>query len=181
MALSQGLASKHKGFSLIPPKNTFKCCFQFRFCNPFAHCVFQRGMPGRWYRKYPIILPHELLPWLHRNGAFPEIAASELQKYWGRMRMRGGTVADIVSAEMESRCHPLYIWGDDAKYTSAHDKLLVIVMGHCLDPNTYSVECCWPLLALREVTWWMFLLVLCFIPSLQMDLGSTCIKKSTTY
>ena len=97
------------------------------------------------------------------------------------MRMRGGTVADIVSAEMESRCHPLYIWGDDAKYTSAHDKLLVIVMGHCLDPNTYSVECCWPLFALREVTWWMFLLVLCFIPSLQMDLGSTCIKKSTTY
>ena len=119
--------------------------------------VFSTGsMLGPWHRKYPIILPHELLPWLHRNGAFPEIAASELQKYWGRVRMRGGTVADVVSAEMESRCHPLYIWGDDAKYTSAHDKLLVIVMGHCLDPNTYSVECCWPLFALREVTWSMY-------------------------
>lgn len=98
-------------------------------------------------RKYPVILPHELLPWLQRNGAFPDVV-SEIPMYWANMAKRC-TIPNCIDVR---RAHPLYIWGDDCQYNEQYEKLIVVVMGHCLDPRTFSIECCWPLFCLREVS-----------------------------
>ena len=104
-------------------------------------------------RRFPVILPHELLPWLMRNGAFPRISCSDLSNYWDHISARRIPVGEVVSDEMKNKCHPLYIWGDDAQYNEQHEKLIVVVLGHVLDPNTYSIQCCWPLFCIREAAW----------------------------
>ena len=39
-------------------------------------------------RPFPVILPHELLPWLMRNGAFPKVSCSDLASYWDHIDAR---------------------------------------------------------------------------------------------
>ena len=104
-------------------------------------------------RPFPVILPHELLPWLMRNGAFPKVSCSDLASYWDHIDARSIPVGEVVNDEIKTKCHPLYIWGDDAQYNAQHEKVIVVVLGHVLDPNTYSLQCCWPLFCIREATW----------------------------
>ena len=104
-------------------------------------------------RKFPVILPHLLVPWLIRNGLFPDVAATELRSHWQHMKSRGADHANLVDDEMEHKFHPFYLWADDAVYNQLHEKLMVIVLGHCLDPKKNSVETCWPLCCIRVDSW----------------------------
>ena len=51
------------------------------------------------------------------------------------MKSRGVDHAKLVDAELEHKLHPFYLWADDAVYNQHHEKLMVIVLGHCLDPK----------------------------------------------
>ena len=53
-------------------------------------------------------------------------------------------------------CAPLYIWGDDCVFNESNEKLIAIVLGHALDPRTFSIEVCWPIFVLREVPFLSF-------------------------
>ena len=99
-------------------------------------------------RRLPVILPHELVPWLVRNGLWPNISHEDLEAYWKNMERWSGTTAPCDP----KRCAPLFIWGDDCVFNESNEKLIVIVIGHALDPRTFSIEVCWPVFVLREVT-----------------------------
>lgn len=94
-----------------------------------------------------MILPHELLPWLVRNNAFPDVEG-DVPVYWETERRW----RDIPGEIDPSKHHPLYIWGDDCQYNEQYEKLICVVLGHALDPRSFSIECCWPLFCLREAT-----------------------------
>lgn len=55
--------------------------------------------------------------------------------YWANMAKRC-TIPNCIDVR---RAHPLYIWGDDCQYNEQYEKLIVVVMGHCLDPRTFSI------------------------------------------
>ena len=97
-----------------------------------------------------MVLPHELLPWLKRNNAFPQVFAAELSKYWHHFQSLGIDWA-AASKDLEETLHPVYLWGDDVQYNESYEKLIVICMGHCLDKRTFSLETCWPIITIREV------------------------------
>ena len=101
-------------------------------------------------RRLPVILPHELLPWLLRQNAFAEVHGSDLATYWGHFRDKvpWGHAAD----GLEERIHPLYLWGDDAVFNEGSEKLLVIAMGHQLDIRKNSLESVWPLCCVRDAS-----------------------------
>ena len=101
-------------------------------------------------RRLPVILPHELLPWLLRQNAFAEVHGSDLATYWGHFRNKvpWGRAAD----GLEERIHPLYLWGDDAVFNEGSEKLLVIAMGHQLDNRKNSLESVWPLCCVRDAS-----------------------------
>ena len=132
-----------------------------KFCiSMFFESISFKMSPRLWIlfffwsgRPFPVILPHELLPWLMRNGAFPKVSCSDLASYWDHIDARSIPVGEVVNDEIKTKCHPLYIWGDDAQYNAQHEKVIVVVLGHVLDPNTYSLQCCWPLFCIREATW----------------------------
>ena len=86
-------------------------------------------------RPFPVILPHELLPWLMRNGAFPKVSCSDLASYWDHIDARSIPVGEVVNDEIKTKCHPLYIWGDDAQYNAQHEKVIVVVLGHVSWPQ----------------------------------------------
>ena len=93
-----------------------------------------------------MVLPHELVPWLSRNKCFPDVE-SEIPVYWANMRRWNDMIPVCID---QQRAHPLYILGDDCQFNEQYEKLIVVVIGHVLDPRTFSVECCWPLFCLRE-------------------------------
>lgn len=101
-------------------------------------------------RPFPIVLPHRLLPWLHRNGCFPDVSETERQQFWAHLKKRDVGIANVVSEDMACWTHPLYMWADDAQYNEQRQKLITIVVGHCLDRNTYSIQTCWPVFCIRE-------------------------------
>ena len=95
-----------------------------------------------------MVLPHEVVPWLQRRGAWPTISQSELDEYWANLagkdwadRLGGGDV------------HPLFLWGDDCQFNESREKLIMVSLGHALDKRTFSLECGWPVIALREEPW----------------------------
>lgn len=97
-----------------------------------------------------MVLPHELLPYLDRNGLLPEVDEDELRRFWAHLKNQNVEVAKLVTEEMAPRCHPLFIWGDDAEYNEHHEKLIVMTLGHCLSDETFSIKRNWPLLTIRD-------------------------------
>lgn len=103
-------------------------------------------------RQFPVVLPHELVPWLHRNGAWPhDISESDLRDYWGNCKKQQLPWSDAAT-DLEGSMHPFFIWGDDCQYNESYEKLIVICMGHTLDRRTFSLESCWPIIVIREVS-----------------------------
>ena len=94
-------------------------------------------------RMLPVVLPHRLLPWLHRQGLFAQVNDADLARYWCHHAFfRTG-----IKAPSEKH-HPIWIWGDDCQYGKRKDqKVMVCMLGHVLDPRTNSYECCYPLWA----------------------------------
>lgn len=68
------------------------------------------------------------------------------------MKMRDAAVSRLVHG-IESTCHPLFMWGDDAEFNESHEKLIVCVLGHALSEETFSVRCVFPLWTIRNVSW----------------------------
>lgn len=98
----------------------------------------------------PVVLPHELLPWLHRQNAFPDVHGRDLASYWCHFRDK--VPWGRAAAGSEDQVHPLYLWGDDAQYNASNEKLLVVALGHQLDKRKNSLESVWPLFCVRDAS-----------------------------
>ena len=83
-----------------------------------------RQKPGqRTSVRVPVILPHELLHWLADNGRF-RFDPGLIKQFWERWRQFKPS-----HPAADAGCHnPLAITGDDAKYTLAGSKIIVIAM-----------------------------------------------------
>ena len=72
--------------------------------------------------KLPMILPHEMLDYLHRNKRIA-VSQADIQSYWE-------TYKKFKSADhpccKNMRHSPLGIAGDDCKYTLAGAKVIII-------------------------------------------------------
>ena len=127
-------------------------------------------------RKFPVILPHELLPWLKRHHAFPDISAATLAEYWQHFQDIGIDWAKL-SQNLEDRLHPLFLWGDDVQYNQHFEKLETICLGHVLDSRKFSMETSFPLFCIREDPWfWIYFAW--FLWSLKRCCSQTCVCKS---
>lgn len=108
-------------------------------------------------RKFPVILPHEVFPWLVRHGAWPsddDAGPSSLEQYWNHFL---GKVSWQAPPGLERDLHPIYLWGDDVQFNEHHEKLIVVLAGHVLDRRSYSKSSCWPLFTIREAAWLFYL------------------------
>ena len=97
-------------------------------------------------RKLPIVLPSSLLAWLQEKEIFPGPEQEALHEFWQNARNHYQPWAKGV----DPRTHPLYMWGDDAQYDERGSKLVVVVLGHCLDEQTNSLRSCYPLFCIRD-------------------------------
>ena len=104
-------------------------------------------MFGSGARKLPVVLPTDLLAWLVEKDRWPgrEIRSSDIAEYWKRATDHNQPWAEGV----DPRSHPLYLWGDDAQYDEKGSKLILVVLGHCLDEQTNSLLSCFPLFCIR--------------------------------
>ena len=102
-----------------------------------------------WERQFPVVLPHQLLPWLERNHAWPKISSVAVKEYWDHFRDKvpWGHLAD----DLPDQVHPLWLWGDDCQYNEQYEKIICVSLGHCCDKNTMSLESNWPLFTIRVV------------------------------
>ena len=109
-----------------------------------VHKLTEKGLHSI---QLPILLPHELVPWLERHGLFPKLDRLALQQWWEH-----ASKYDLPHAVMspDSQHHPLWCWGDDAVYNELGEKLICISLGHILDPRKFSMQTCWPIFVLRE-------------------------------
>ncbi|CAE7222271.1 unnamed protein product, partial [Symbiodinium pilosum] len=92
---------------------------------------FQRDMMRKANRQLPVLLPHELVPWLVEQGVFPVDEESDAAhaEFWEHLQKVGTPTHNATANHV-----PLYIWGDDAEFTEHHqDKLVVISIGRVLE------------------------------------------------
>ena len=91
-------------------------------------------------RKMPILLPHELIPWLVQHNVFPFDGEADAE-FWEHLLKVGTPTHGATPAHVS-----LYIWGDDAEFTEHHqDKLVVVSMGRVLETRRHALRYCWPL------------------------------------
>ena len=91
----------------------------------------------------PVLLPHELIPWLVDNGVFlvDQEAERANAEFWQHCERVGMPTHNATHAHA-----PLYLWGDDAEFTEHHqDKLVVISMGRLVETRRHALRYCWPL------------------------------------
>lgn len=95
-----------------------------------------RGPGHRTTRRVPVILPHELLDYLAGTGQV-KVSSEKVQEFWehwSRYRPQH-------PAQGMARHTPLGLGGDDAKYTLAGAKVVVICMSNVLwDRSFHSKE-----------------------------------------
>ena len=105
-------------------------------------------------RSLPVVLPHELMDWLSRQGLIPEhaVAPEKVAEYWSHLKETDSPLKDMSPGHHV----PLWIWGDGAKYLVSGHCLTIIVCGFVLhdDPEMkHSIDRCWPLCILQEESW----------------------------
>ena len=89
----------------------------------------------------PVVLPHKLVPWLIRIGKWPITVVAGVRHYWDHHKHWNTGIAAPSTAH-----HPLWLWGDDCRYGKKfNQKVMVCMMGHCLDNNRNSYDSCFPL------------------------------------
>ena len=100
-------------------------------------------------RNMPLLLPHELYPWMMDCGIWPRDAssASRTPQYWQHLRYVKSPVA-----EMSPGCDhvPLYLWGDGAQYTESGQSIMVLSCGLVMDDMRTNI---FPLCLCREDPW----------------------------
>ncbi|CAE7853418.1 unnamed protein product, partial [Symbiodinium necroappetens] len=103
--------------------------------------VIEKGVLKK--RKLPVVLPHELFPWLVQKGFIPvdDAAAAGNEEFWSHARAAGMPSMGATDLHI-----PLYIWGDDAEFTETHqDKLVVVAFGRVLETEKNALKSVWPL------------------------------------
>ena len=99
-------------------------------------------------RQLPMLLPHELLPWLVQQSVFPidDQEYKHIAYYWQHLRKMG---IDTHGARDEHI--PLYLWGDDAQVTeTSAEKLCVVAFGRVLESTKDALLTVWPLFLYRQ-------------------------------
>ncbi|CAE6914749.1 unnamed protein product [Symbiodinium sp. CCMP2456] len=98
-------------------------------------------------RTLPVALPHEVLPWLVQRGIFPLDDSAEIVRFWTHARSVGLPTGGATDFHI-----PLWIWGDDAKFTETHqDKLVVVAFGRLLETSKNALKTVWPLFTYQQV------------------------------
>ena len=72
-------------------------------------------------RSMPVILPHELIPWLLRHGLHPTIPDHSTIEYWNH-----------IGEPEHSDANPLWIWGDGSQYLESGESITVVCFGMVL-------------------------------------------------
>ena len=98
-----------------------------------------------------MILPHHLVQHLARSGHLEAAGLSmeDVRQYWdhmGRHAAWGASHPAVGSA----RHMPMFLYGDDARFNSFGDKLLIVCCGFVLDQRKSSLLTHFPLFLLKE-------------------------------
>ncbi|CAE7333803.1 unnamed protein product [Symbiodinium sp. CCMP2592] len=98
-------------------------------------------------KQLPVLLPHELLPWLVKHGALPvdETASAAVSQFWAHARDVGMPLNGATDDHI-----PLYLWGDDAQFTENQDKLVAVAMGRVLETCKDARLTVWPLFVFQQ-------------------------------
>lgn len=92
-------------------------------------------------------LPHEVLPWLVRQGILPVDDTDQIQKFWDHARSTGMPTMGAADFHI-----PLYVWGDDARFTETHeDKLVAVAFGRLMENSKNALQTVWPLFVYQQV------------------------------
>lgn len=88
------------------------------------------------------------------NGMYPGDALDKdsVASYWGHL----ASMVEWGSQHVRRYGHthqPLYLWGDDAQYNEANDKLVTVALGAVLDCRKDAVATVWPLFCYRWEIW----------------------------
>ncbi|CAE7418220.1 unnamed protein product [Symbiodinium sp. CCMP2592] len=98
-------------------------------------------------RSLPVVLPHEVFPWLVKQGIIPLNDTAEIGEFWSHARTAGMPTMGATDSHI-----PLYLWGDDARFTETHeDKLVVVAFGRVLETSKNALETVWPLFLYQQV------------------------------
>ncbi|CAE7403183.1 unnamed protein product [Symbiodinium sp. CCMP2592] len=98
-------------------------------------------------RNLPVVLPHEVFPWLVKQGLIPLSETDEITKFWSHARTAGMPTMGATDSHI-----PLYLWGDDARFTETHeDKIVVVAFGRVLETSKNALETVWPLFLYQQV------------------------------
>ena len=105
-------------------------------------------------RKMPVVLPHKLLPWMLENGIYPQEAleSATVSSYWTHLSSCLPWACEHVRRK-GPQFQPLWLWGDDAQYNIANDKLVTVAMGAVLDDRRCATATVWPLFCYRFDSW----------------------------
>ena len=95
-----------------------------------------------------MVLPHEVFPWLVKQGLIPLNDTNEITKFWSHARTAG-----MPTMGATDHAYPVvYLWGDDARFTETHeDKLVVVAFGRLLETSKNALQSVWPLFVYQQV------------------------------
>ncbi|CAE7193685.1 unnamed protein product, partial [Symbiodinium microadriaticum] len=93
----------------------------------------ERGMQKKIMKSMPVVLPHRLLPWLVRTNRWPAISDAAVDEYWRHHKLYS------AASPPTHLHHPCWLWEDDCRFGKKfNQKVMVCMMGHCLDSNRDS-------------------------------------------
>ena len=103
-------------------------------------------------RLLPVVLPHDLVRHLQKNGHLDqaELNLDACRRYWAHAG-RFMAWSEDHAATTGGCHHPLFLYGDDARWNVYGDKLVLVSMGFVLDSRPHSMKTHWPLFVLQEV------------------------------
>lgn len=96
----------------------------------------------------PVVLPHELVPFLLKHQLLINNDAMdlEIEQYWRFLSSMGmpGSMDKPGSGTI-----PLWIWGDDSQYNEQQSKVVLVAIGLVLDSRKCSKSTVYPLFAFK--------------------------------
>ena len=100
----------------------------------------------------PFVPPEELLPWLLENHLLPVDSEMEdkIAQYWRYLADKG---MPHTADKVDTKCIPLYLWGDDTVYDEQGSKLMVLVLGCVLDEREAARSTIFPVFVYQVDFW----------------------------
>lgn len=107
-------------------------------------------------RKFPVVLPHELLPLLYERHhvPHPDADGGATSEFWHHMcQLSLPWTESVTSTLNDGQILPLYLWGDDAQINERGEKLIAVARGSWLDERSNGKDSVWPLFSIRSESW----------------------------